>query len=315
MGAHHARLIREVEGLTLRGVCDTDEVKRAKALAENPGIVTYNDYEKVLADPNVNCIVIVTPHNVHAEMAIAAMDAGKHAITDKAMCLTVVEAREMMAARDRNNVIFSVFHNRRWDSDFITVRKILDEGLLGPLHHIQSCVTSQGNVGGWRTNRSTMGGWLFDWGAHTIDQILLLTSARPTHVYAFTHHRMNDPQEVEDYINCIITFDNGPTATTVIGYINPLPMPRWYVMGERATLQADDFEKPVRIKGMLGNIEAETSVKLIKGDWKSFYQNIADVLAGRAELDVKPEQLIPQIAIAQAAYRSIEIEQVVAVEF
>src|SRR5258708_1663293 len=102
MGAHHSRLINEISGLTLYGVCDLDEVKRIKALAENPGIVTYETYAEVLEDPQVQCVVIVTPHNVHAEMAIAAMDAGKHTITDKAMCLTVEEAREMIACRDRN---------------------------------------------------------------------------------------------------------------------------------------------------------------------------------------------------------------------
>src|SRR6266478_458982 len=88
MGAHHSRLINEIAGLALYGVCDLDEIKRNKALAENPGIVTYDRYAEVLMDPQVQCVVIVTPHNVHAEMAIAAMNAGKHAITDKAMCLT-----------------------------------------------------------------------------------------------------------------------------------------------------------------------------------------------------------------------------------
>src|SRR5258707_508524 len=102
MGAHHARLINEITEINPYCVCDLDEIKRNKALAENPGIVTYESYAEVLADPQVQCVVIVTPHNVHAEMAVAAMDAGKHAITDKAMCLTVDDARDMIAARDKN---------------------------------------------------------------------------------------------------------------------------------------------------------------------------------------------------------------------
>src|SRR2546423_198072 len=105
MGAHHSRLIKEIDGLVLHGVCDVDEVKRNKAVAENPGINVYCIYEDVLSDPDVDLVVVVTTHNVHAEMAIAAMDAGKHAITDKAMCLTVEEARQMIAARDRNGVV------------------------------------------------------------------------------------------------------------------------------------------------------------------------------------------------------------------
>src|SRR5207237_1088117 len=145
----------------------------------------------------------------HALVAIAAMDAGKHAITDKAMCLTVEEARAMIEARDRSGVLLSAFHNRRWD---------------------------------------------------------------------------------------------------------PISQPRWYVLGEHATLLGQDLSGPLRINGIIGGIEGELSVPLIKGEWQSFYQNIADTLAGREEVEVKPEQLVPQIAIAQAAYRSIASQQVIPVD-
>jgi scyllo-inositol 2-dehydrogenase (NADP+) len=311
MGAHHAKLIKEIEGLELAGVCDVEEAKREKALAEHPGIKTYANYADVLSDGEVDLIVLVTPHNTHATMAIASMDAGKHTITDKAMCLTVDEARAMIAARDRNRVLLSVFHNRRWDSDFVTVRKIIDEGVLGRLYHIQSCVTYYANIAGWRTDRAAMGGWLFDWGAHTLDQLLLIEKSPVKTVYAFAHHRFDEPTSVEDYVNCTLTFESGLTATTVVGYLNRIPMPRWYIMGQHATLQADDFEKPARIQGSFHGLTGEMAVPLIKTHWKSFYENIADTLAGRAELEVKPEQLVPQIAIAQAAYRSIETQQVI----
>jgi scyllo-inositol 2-dehydrogenase (NADP+) len=311
MGGHHAKLIKSVDGLSVYGVCDMNPEARARAASDHPDAKLYSDYEDVLSDDSVDAVIIVTPHNVHANMAIAAMEKGKHAITDKAMCLTVEEAEAMMAARDRAGVILSVFHNRRWDSDFLTVKKVLQEGLIGRLYHIESCVTAHGKPGGWRTNREAMGGWLFDWGAHTIDQILTLANSRAKHVYAFTHHRYEEPEEVEDYVNCTVTFENGMTATTVIGYINKIPMPRWYVMGQTGALVCDDFNTPVRMKTDLNGIPSEVTVPQIKGDWKSFYQNIADTLAGREELAVKPEQLVPQIAIAQAAYESIQAEQVV----
>lgn len=311
MGAYHARLIKEVEGLTLYGVCDIDAGRRERAAGEHPGIQTFADYKEVLKDPKVDVVVIVTPHNLHAEMAIAAMNAGKHAITDKAMCLTVKEAEAMIAARDRNKMLLSTFHNRRWDGDFLTVRKIMAAGWLGRLYHIQSCVTGFGSIGGWRAVREQMGGWLFDWGAHTLDQILLLVASRPKTVYAFTHYRYDRPTSVEDYVNCTVTFENGVTATTVIAYINRLEMPRWYILGEKGALQGDNFEKPIRVKAVIDDLETEMSVPLLKSDWRAFYQNIADTLAGRATLAVQPEQLIPQIAIAEAAYRSVETNQVI----
>ena len=311
MGAHHARLIQEVAALRLHGVCDVDAAKLERAAKEHEGIELYSNYSDVLADPEVDCVIIVTPHNTHAAMAIAAMDAGKHTITDKAMCLTVKEAREMIAARDRNRVILSTFHNRRWDSDFLTVRKAIEDGLIGRIYHIQSCVTGFSKLGGWRTNREAMGGWLFDWGSHTLDQILILAQSRPKHVYAFSHHRFDEPETVEDYVNCTVTFESGLTATTIIGYINKIQMPRWYVIGDKGALHVEDFEKEVYVK----TAEEDLTIPLIQGHWKSYYENIADVLAGRGEPAVKPEELVPQIAIAEAAYRSIESEQVAVVEF
>ncbi len=315
MGSHHAKLINETRELELHGVCDLDPAKREKAQSDWPKAGTYAEYEKVLADPDVDGVIIVTPHNTHAAMAIAAMDAGKHAITDKAMCLTVDEARAMIAARNRNGVLLSTFHNRRWDPDFLTVRKVIEEKLLGRLYHIESCVTGYGLGGGWRSQREAMGGWLFDWGAHTLDQILLLARSRPQRVYAFEHYRHETPNTVEDFVSCTVTFQSGLTATTVVGYLNRIPQPRWYVLGEHATLLGQDFGTPVRVKGTLGSVDGELTVPLVKGEWQSFYQNIADTLAARANLEVQPEQLVPQIAIAQAAYRSIATNQVITVEF
>ncbi len=305
MGWHHARYLEATDGLSLRGVCEVSPERLAKAVGEHPGIVTYTDFDSVLADRDVDGVVIVTPHNTHAELAIRAMDAGKHTITDKAMCLSVDEAQRMIEARDRAGVILSVFHNRRWDGDFVTVRRIVAEYQLGRLYHIQSCVTDWGKPGGWRRDRAAMGGWMFDWGAHTVDQILLLAGAKPISVYAFSHYRYDDPASVEDYINCTITFEGGLTATTVIGYLNMIPMPRWYMIGEFGALHAEGFDTPVHVRKLWDGKPQEHEVPVDKTDWAAFYANLAAHVAGREDLAVRPEQLVPQIAIAEAAYRSI----------
>lgn len=315
MGAHHARLINEVEGLSVYGVCDVSAAQTERAERDLPGVRTWPDCARMLADPDVDGVSIVTPHSTHAELAVAALDAGKHVITDKAMCLTVREARQMIAARDRSGTLLSTFHNRRWDSDFLTVRQVIADGLIGKPYHIESCVTYHGSPGGWRQDRDQMGGWLYDWGAHTLDQTLQLVGARPERVYAFTHHRRGSTATAEDYIHCSVAFADGTTAVTVIGYLNKLPMSRWYVIGDRGALRADDFERPLQVRTTLGSVEADVSVPLLKGEWRSFYQNVADVLAGRAELAVRPEQLVPQIAVAEAAYRSARSGQAQAVVY
>ena len=248
-------------------------------------------------------------------MVIQVLNAGKHAITDKAMCLTVDEARAMIAARDRAGRMLSVFHNRRWDPDFLTVRRAIAGGLVGQVHHIDSRVASWGSPGGWRQVRAEMGGWLYDWGAHTLDQLLLLTPSRPVSVYAFAHYHATNPNEVEDYVNCTVRFANGVTATTVISYLNRIDLPRWSVMGETGAILGPDFSQPLRLRTTSAGLDTEMSVPLVSGDWVSFYQNVDAYLSGLAPLEVYAEQIVPQIAISEAAYRSITSGCVERVEF
>lgn len=311
MGWHHARYIEQTPGLVLHGICDSAPDRLQKAMTEHPNVRGYAAYEDVLSDPDVDGVVVVTPHNTHAPMAIQSMQAGKHTITDKAMCLTVAEAEAMIRARDAAGVLLSVFHNRRWDGDFQAVRQIIDDFELGRLYHIQSCVTDWAQPGGWRSVREAMGGWMFDWGAHTLDQILLLTGAKPQHVYAFVHYRREAPTSVEDYINCTVTFEDGTTATTVIGYINMLAMPRWYIIGEYGALECRGFDTPVHVRKLWNGSHEDHEVAMLPSDWQAFYRNIAAHLTDGADLAVQPEQLLPQIAIAEAAYRSVETGQVV----
>ncbi len=313
MGAHHSMLIDQTQGLTLRGVCDILPEKCERALAEHPGIKTYDHIDKVLADKDVDVVCVVTPHNLHAPMAIAAMNAGKNVITDKAMCLTVKEAEAMIAARDRNKVFLTTFHNRRWDPEFVTIRHLIKNNTLGRLYRIGSAVSGWGQMWGWRRNREEMGGWMYDWGAHEMDQVLALVQAKPVTVYAIEHYRYGTEDTVEDYVECTVTFDNGVTAHVVVSYLSKLPMPRWYIMGELGTLQVDDFDRPVRMRLPVAGQDSEITVPLLPGNWQSFYQNISDHCHKGADLIVTPEQLVPQIAVAEAAYKSIKKQQVVKV--
>jgi predicted dehydrogenase len=251
-------------------------------------------------------VSIVTPHSTHAPLAIQAMDAGKNVITDKAMCLSVAEARAMIAARDRNGVFLTTFHNRRWDTDFLTVRRCVEEGLLGRLHHVESRVDgfSGSRPGGWRSRREPMGGWLFDWGAHTLDQFTFLLPAEPVSVVGYLHTRDEWQTEVENFVQCLIRYANGATAMTQVSYLSRIPGPRWHILGEKGSLWTEGFDTPVKVKTKIGSVVADLVVEPVKGDWQVFYDNVAAFCAGKAELFVQPEQLLRPIAIAQAAYRS-----------
>jgi len=322
MGAEHARLIKKVDGLNLYGVCDIQERKRKIAEEQHPGIKTYECFDQVLADKDVDLISVVLPHDLHASYAIQAMDAGKHCLTDKPICLTVKELRAMIAARDRNKRMLSTFHNRRWDRDFVTIRKLLKENVIGEPYHIDMACTDYGEsrpttdtLRGWRGIRSRMGGWMFDWGAHFLDQLYQLTRQRPVKVYAFAHYNERCRKEVEDMVNAIFTLENGMTAEVCVSYMHRAKLPRWRIIGRDGAIEQEWFDTPIKVTKEIGGINSHITVPLLPSDWVGFYQNVAGVLRNDAELEVKPEDLFPMVAAAEATYKSIETGQAVNVEY
>ncbi len=127
--AFHCPLIRRQRNLRLHGIVARDPQVRAEAGAHlGDGVRTYAHLDDALADPDVQLVVIATPHDSHAELCVRTLDASRHCVVDKVMALSASEADAMIAARDRSGCLLSVFHNRRWDWDFLTVRDILASG-------------------------------------------------------------------------------------------------------------------------------------------------------------------------------------------
>ena len=127
----HSYLIGLADGLDVYSIATRNPERRAAAAENYPDAVIYQTIDQVIANDLVDLVVLATPHDTHAELAIKAMDNGKHVVTDKIMCMNAAEAEAMIEASNRNNVLLSVFHNRRWDWDYTTVKKIIDDGLLG----------------------------------------------------------------------------------------------------------------------------------------------------------------------------------------
>ena len=302
MGAHHAKAIDSAPGLALHGVCDLIRARRDQARQQWPQVKLYARYDRVLADDDVDLVVLATPHNVHSEMAIAAMRAGKHAVIEKPMCLSVKEARAMLRARTKTRRLLSVFHNRRWDDDFLTVRRAVEAGLIGDILHFESNIGWQWHFGGWRAKRRQMGGWMYDWGAHLLDQLCLLVPARPRSVFAVQHFDPQYDTEVESFIRALISFEDGTSAIITANGMCGLPMPRFYLIGTEGTLLFRD--NACQIRRRVNGVDAMISPSLVRGDWQSYYNNIGAVLARKEKLIVRPDDLIPMIAIAQAAQLS-----------
>lgn len=136
MGKVHAREVRATPGLELHGVCDASPQRREEGRGEF-GVQVYEGLDQVLADDAVQLVVLAVPHDLHTDMALAAMAAKKHTVLEKPFCMTPEEGERMIAARDEHGVMLSVHHQRRWDADFFRLLEWLAEEPIGSVFHMQ----------------------------------------------------------------------------------------------------------------------------------------------------------------------------------
>lgn len=323
--AYQSYLVSLADGLRLHAISTRDEGRQAEAKEQYPDAKIYGDMDALLSDDDVDLVVLATPHNVHCEQAVQAMDAGKHLVTDKIMCMDAAAAETMIAARDRNEVLLSVFHNRRWDWDYLTVRKAIEDGLLGEPYLFQVAIMRYGCPRGWRGNKAESGGILFDWPAHFVDQALLLVDAPVERVYCDVVYGRNWPIDIGNYGTIFINFANGVRYQIEIGNLATIAKPRWYVAGELGTLSKPglDPQEPFLRLGLIEDAEEppedrarvvthrsgepkEMILDSVQGSWKNYYQNISDVLNKGAELIVTPEQVLKAMRVYDAAMSSAE---------
>jgi scyllo-inositol 2-dehydrogenase (NADP+) len=320
----HSYLIGLDSGLKLHGVCSRNAETREKVRRER-GCRAYESFEQVIADPDADLVVLATPHDTHADLAVRAMDAGKHVVTDKPMCTTLAECDRMIAASERNGVLLSVFQNRRWDGDYLTLRRLLDEGALGELRWLEMAWQGPRAPGGWRGEAAHGGGRLFDLGAHMIDQCLQVFPQAVESVYCRMHHDYVD-RDVDSHAMAVIAFEGGATAVVDAGGMHYVPKPRIQAFGregsfvkhgldpQEAAMRSGDIDsavEPPENYGRLKTAAEDRSVPTLPGRWRSFYENVADALGGRAPLAVTAQSVRRDIAVLEAAFQSARTGEVV----
>lgn len=299
----HCQAIRATEGLNLYGVCarNPQYQEEAKRLY---GAKVFGSLEEALKDDQVQLVAISTPSDLHAGMALQALNAGKNVVLEKPMCLTVSEAEAMIEASRRQGLLLTVRQNRRWDSDFLTVQKAITEGTLGTVFLLQVAYTDLLRPSGWRTQRSRGGGVLYDIGSHLIDQALQLIRTKPDHVYACLGN-WGWPAEAETYARVLLRFSDGRTADLEMSHISWLPRPRWYVLGDKGALIQE------RNTGRVRSPEGERELVPEPERAADFYRNVRDALEGKAKPAVAPEETRMVVQVIEAALRSAESGKVV----
>lgn len=313
----HSYLIGLDSGVVLHGIASRSAETRQRAAAER-GCKTYPSFEAVLEDPAVDLVTLATPNNTHCELAVRALDAGKHVVSDKVMALDLTECDRMIAAARYNRRLLSVFQNRRWDGDFLTLQRLLAEGRLGNVRRIEMSWTGFGMWGGWRGTRVAGGGKLYDLGAHLADQLCQLLPQRITSVYARLQYDAPS-SDVESDAVVTVGFEDGATAVLETSSICSIAKPRFYVAGSAGTFvkygldpqeaamkrgEIDTAREEPATYGSLHDGKNETVIPTDAGRWRSYYENIAAALAGATPLAVTPESVRRSIALLAAAFES-----------
>jgi len=335
MGGWHVNKLLESDVAEIAGIYDIDPARCE--LAESRGIHAYASLEEVLADPTVELITVATPNDVHEEIAIAAMNAGKNVISEKPVTISLESLERMIAASERNGVKFSVHQNRRWDADFLAMKQLCDSGELGDVINIESRVHgSRGIPGDWRGVKKYGGGMLYDWGIHLIDQILMIFGFNPKRVSCICDYITNS--ECDDGFRLDIYFENGIRATVEVGTYNFINMPRWYLRAKGGSASIPAWKTPVDVvkcdkwqelnvtpvqtaagltKTMAPRDDYTTDtyqIELPKSDVHDYYRNFIRAIRGEEEQLITHDQMRMDLKVILAAFQSAETGTIVDIQ-
>ncbi len=300
---HHCDMIRKTRGLNLAGIFDARKESQEEA-RRCYDVRIYASLDEVLADPRVDAVVIATPSESHAPLGLRFLEAGKHVVLEKPMCLSTSEAEALIETSRRCGRLLTVRHNRRWDGDFLTVKSIIDEECLGKIYVLDSSLDALIRPSGWRAQKESGGGWFVDWGCHLIDQVLQLARARPVSVFASISSLAWDV-DVETFARVLIQFENGVLSEVQTSNVSWLPRPRWYILGEKGSLVF--WEGKFLVQTALEYRE----ILPLPSRYDEFYANFSKCLNEGEDLLVKPEQVRDVIALIEAAFLSARTGQTV----
>lgn len=304
MGKHHADWIQGTEGMEIVAVCDIDPSRLEVAQRDFPQVNTYTNVRELLRKQDFDLAVIVTPHNTHAPIAIQCLRAGKHVIVEKPMCIAVREANAMLKVAHANDVMLSVFHNRRWDGDYLAIKEIVDRGIIGKVFHVEMFSGSYHPPHSWwRSEKEISGGAFYDWGAHLLDWLLGIMQERVVSVGGFFHKLVWHDVTNEDNVEAIVAFESGAVAYVQLSQIAAAGKPRWYILGTKGAI-VDYGGGKFTVHTFVNGLRVESEVPYKESHWEEYYRNIAAHLLHGDELIVKPEQARRVIAIMELAERA-----------
>jgi scyllo-inositol 2-dehydrogenase (NADP+) len=326
----HAPLIATTDGLTLDTVVTANPQRHDQARAEHPDVrVTATPGELLDRAAELDLVVIASPNKTHVPLATAALKAGLPVVVDKPVAGTAAEARELAALAEERGLLLSVFQNRRWDNDFLTLRKLITEGELGDVWRFESRFERWRPQlkGGWRESGdpAEIGGLLYDLGSHVVDQALVLFGPVTT-VYAESDLR-RPGAETDDDTFIALTHAGGVRSHLYASATTAQLGPRFRVLGSRAGYVKYGLDpqeaalrdgarpgpgwgtEPEALWGRVGSGESPVTgggrvEPTLPGDYPAYYAAVAKALLNGGPNPVTAHEAAAALDVLEAARRS-----------
>lgn len=317
----HAPLIAGTPGMTLAAVSSSDA---AKVHADWPNVPVVSEPKHLFNDPNIDLIVIPTPNDTHFPLAKAALEAGKHVVVDKPFTVTLSQARELDALARSLGRLLSVFHNRRWDSDFLTVKALIAEGTLGEIASFESHFDRfRPQVRDrWREQAGPGSGIWYDLAPHLLDQAVNLFGLPVSMTVDLAQLRPG--AQTTDYFHAILSY---PQRRVILHatMLAAAESARYIVHGTRGSyvkfgldpqeerlkngerLPQEDWGYDMR-DGVLSRVEGEALVEetllTLPGNYPAYYAAVRDALNGNGENPVPASQAIQIMELIELGMES-----------
>jgi len=312
MGKGHLEQMKKA-GMTPWAVCEIDKSRLVIAQADFPGIETYTSLDTMLKKSDVNLIVIITPHKLHASQALKCLKAGKHVVVEKPMAITTAECDAMIREAKKRKLVISTYHNRHWDGCILGAVEKIESGAIGDIVRIEA------HMGGyakpkdwWRSSRSISGGILYDWGVHLLEYSLQLIRSDIVEVSGYAKTGFWAPQTAwkrdgnEDEGHAIVRFKDGKWLTLTITSIDSFGKD-----GDRGQLEITGTKGTYimsggswELRGIDGAEKIVVSGKNPPGEQDKYYKNVADHLVKDTKLIITGEWARRPIHILDLAVKS-----------
>ncbi|MDP4145649.1 MAG: Gfo/Idh/MocA family oxidoreductase [Bacillota bacterium] len=324
----HAPVMTSVNGLNLYKVCDGN-ARNIRQLKEKYGeIKTTDDFDDILKDEEIQLVVLAVPNTVHYELAVRALEHGKNVVVEKPFTVTSEEADKLIKLAKDKNKLLTVHHNRRWDSDFRTVEKVIKEKLLGNVVEYEVHYDRFRNYfkeNAWREKDIPGSGILYDLGSHLIDQAQCLFGL-PQEVFGDLRIQREGGKTIDNF-EVILSYPN-LKVTLKAGMLVRESGPHFTIYGTEGSfikygmdIQEEDLKNDVlpkhvenwgkepeilwgNINTMVNGLHIKGTIESEPGDYREFYRNVYEAIIGNEPLKVTPVQARNTIRIIELAEQS-----------